>query len=71
MRNFSDILIEGQSLPLKIYKDAAYYCEGAEQQFHSAVKKSVFTKKEHDEDHIILFFRCYGTDEQSLKLLGF
>lgn len=71
MRNFSDILIEGQSLPLKIYKDAAYYCEGAEQQFHSVVKRSVFTKKEHDEDHIILFFRCYGTDEQSLKLLGF
>lgn len=71
VRNFSDIVIDGQSLPLKLYRDDAYDCGGACDCFHSVVKESVFLGKEHSPDSITLYFRCFGTDEQALKLIGF
>lgn len=71
LRNVQDVVIDGQSLPLKIYKDDTYDCGGSERHFHSAIKKSVFLKKVHEPDSIVLYFRCYGTDEQALKLIGF
>lgn len=68
VKNFSNVMIEGQSLPLKIYKDTLYDCVNSQNYFHSTIKKSVFCKEEHEVDNIILYFKCFGTDEQSLKL---
>lgn len=63
VRNFSDIQIEGQSLPLSCYIDNVYDCGGSEKYFHSIIKQSVFSKKEHEPDTITLYFKCFGTDE--------
>lgn len=82
--NISSIQINGNSLPLKIYKDAVYCQEGRENLFDTVIQPSIIeslpvinsqginnvNKFISIENELVLNFLCYGTDSQSIKILG-
>lgn len=82
--NISNIQIVGNSLPLKIYKDDTYFQAGRENLFDTIIQPSIVntlpTISSQDVNNInalldefnniILDFSCYGTDAQSIRILG-
>lgn len=82
--NISHIQINGNSLPLKIYKDNIYCQEGRENLFDTVIQPSIVeslpiitsqtinnvNKFINTENELVLNFLCYGTDSQSIKILG-
>lgn len=70
VQNFFGCYITGNSLPMKIYKDDTYICDGAEKYFHSYIQPSTYIGQSVNDQCVILEFKCFGTDSQSIRLMG-
>ena len=87
LRNISHIQINGDSLPLRIYKDDQYCQEGRENIFDGVIQPSVvrslpviITETNDTQNNvgsvgdglgtIMLEFAVYGSDAQSIRILG-
>jgi hypothetical protein len=82
--NISNIQINGNSLPLQIYKDSVYCQPDRENLFDTVIQPSLVktlpTIKTENVNNIkdlintngeiVLEFLCYGTDAQSIRILG-
>jgi hypothetical protein len=82
--NISTIQINGNSLPLQIYKDSVYCQPDRENLFDTVIQPSLVktlpTIKTENVNNIkdlintngeiVLEFLCYGTDAQSIRILG-
>ena len=71
--NMLDIQVNGNSLPLKIYKDTASSRSTANQMYRSFVEPSVCTRynvRSTNEDGYFTFnFACFGSDAQAIRLM--
>lgn len=82
--NISNIQINGNSLPLQIYKDSVYCQPDRKDLFDTVIQPSLVktlpTIKTENVNNIndlintngeiVLEFLCYGTDSQSIRILG-
>lgn len=84
LTEIQEIQINGNSLPLKIYKDSVHCVKGHENLFDSVIMPSIVKTlpKSNDDDvnnvnnlinkdhQIVLDFASYGTDAQAIRILG-
>lgn len=83
-KNLCSIQINGSSLPLKIYKESKYCQVGRENKFDSVIQPSIcnslpmiitegvnnISKLLTGDNQLILDFSVYGTDAQSIRIIG-
>lgn len=84
IKHISSILINGMSLPLKMYKDDSYCMEGREGKFDTVIQPSVcntlpIVMDENvnniqdiltDDGYLVLYFSIYGTDAQAIRIIA-